>query len=826
MSRTTIDFGIDLGTTNSAIAVLKGVVPEIIKNAIDQDITPSAVYINKRGVVRVGLGAKERLKELNGPKDTYLEFKRRMGTAHNYEFLSSGRMMKPEELSAEVLKELRLAVQSRTGEEVTSAVITVPAAFELHQCEATKKSATLAGFGQSALLQEPVAAALAYGFQIENSRGYWLVYDFGGGTFDAALIRAEDGTISVANHGGDNFLGGSDIDTRIVEELLLPEAVRAHDIEGYSRKDDKWSSFFYQLKFMAEEAKIQLSQSESVFIEGNLHLPSGDQVEFEHQIFRKDVVRLVEPLVSRSVAICKRVLKEKNLTSAGVERVILVGGPTLAPYFRDMLKEGLGIPLDNSVDPLTVVARGAAVFAGTQKINGGAPARSKADQFLVDLKYKPVGAEVDPRVGGRISAPDGVSLAGYSLEIVNQRTKWRSGRIPLRADGAFMADLLAEKGVKNVFQIELLNASGSRCDLAPSEFSYTVGVAVEEQPLINSLHVALANNGRATLLEKGAGLPAKGKAIVRSALEVKRGQSGEVCRIPIVEGENELADRNRLIGFVEVRGENLRRDLPVGSEIEITCIVDASRLITVKAYVPILDEELTVKIDLGHVTPQKTVLDAEFAVERKRLVELKNEAQGAGDAKSVALIANIENSELLRSLRSNVENSAADPDAALKADKGILELKLRLDEVATRVKLPALIAEARELTNQLNAVIQTHGTEETRAKEKQLRAELEEAITEKNADRVRRKKEELEKLHWSILFAQPAFWVGYFNNLAKSKPQMRDQARADRLIQQGRDCIAANNVDGLRQTVWQLNDLLPKEVAQAIEKGYRSGVIG
>jgi molecular chaperone DnaK len=207
MNRTTIDFGIDLGTTNSAIAVLKGVSTEIIKNNRDADITPSAVYIDKKGNIRRGEAAKSRF--VDEEEDVYLEFKRRMGTDHVYKFRSSGQQRKPEELSAEILKSLKADVQQKTGEVVESAVITVPAAFELHQCDATRKAADLAGFKQSPLLQEPVAAALAYGFQTDSKKAYWLVYDFGGGTFDAALIKSEDGSIHVVNHGGDNFLGGS-----------------------------------------------------------------------------------------------------------------------------------------------------------------------------------------------------------------------------------------------------------------------------------------------------------------------------------------------------------------------------------------------------------------------------------------------------------------------------------------------------------------------------------------------------------------------------------------------------------------------------------------
>ena len=161
MSRTTIDYGIDLGTTNSSIAMVSGAGTEVIKNNIDADITPSAVYINRAGNLCVGQNARSKTTDERTEDDVFLEFKRRMGTGFEYVFRASGRRMRPEDLSAEVLKSLRADVAQKKGEELNAAVITVPAAFELHQCDATKVAAELAGFKTAALLQEPVAAALA-----------------------------------------------------------------------------------------------------------------------------------------------------------------------------------------------------------------------------------------------------------------------------------------------------------------------------------------------------------------------------------------------------------------------------------------------------------------------------------------------------------------------------------------------------------------------------------------------------------------------------------------------------------------------------------------
>jgi molecular chaperone DnaK len=195
---TTIDYGIDLGTTNSAIAVLRGVETEIVKNNDDQDTTPSAVWIDRRDRLYVGRAARDRAEA--DPDNTCTEFKLRMGTAGAAkQFAASGRAMTPEQLSAEVLRSLRGDVSQRHGVDLDAAVITVPAAFELGACAATRQAALLAGLVATPLLQEPTAAAYAYGFQAGED-GRWLVYDLGGGTFDAAVVQLRDGEFTVLTH--------------------------------------------------------------------------------------------------------------------------------------------------------------------------------------------------------------------------------------------------------------------------------------------------------------------------------------------------------------------------------------------------------------------------------------------------------------------------------------------------------------------------------------------------------------------------------------------------------------------------------------------------
>jgi len=717
MSRSTIDFGIDLGTTNSAIAVLRGTVPDIIKNNLDNDITPSAVFIDKRGI-QVGLRAKGKLEFESSAEDVYIEFKRRMGTDFKYEFKTSGRTMRPEEVSAEVLKTLRGDVQQRLGEDVQACVITVPAAFEQKQCAATKKAGEMAGFIQCPLIMEPTAAALAYGFQVEVTKEYWLVYDFGGGTFDACLMKAEDGAINIVNHGGDNYLGGSDIDWTVIDKLIIPQLASNHNLPDFSRGNKKWRTAMAVIKRATEAAKIQLSRSDSAYLE-DCKIKDADETEIEvdFKLTRNALIDVSEPIIMRSVEICQRVLKEKHLGSDAIGKLILVGGPTLAPYFREILHSNLGIQLDHSVDPLTVVAKGAAVFAGTQRLEGHAVTKAAVGQFDVDLKYKPVGADLDPTVRGEVKAQSAASVDGFSIEFVNQKTQWRSGKIPLKAEGRFKINLLAEKGSQNVFSIELWDSKGSKQVIVPNSMSYTPGLAISEQPIINSIAVGLANNEADVFFKKGEPLPAKATHLYRTSAMVKKGETGDVLKVPVVEGEIENADRNRLLGTLDIKGTNLRRDVPAGSEVEVTLNMDKDRIIRAKAFIPVLDEEIEAVIDYNASSPDTKRLRQELESELKRKAELHKKAEDEDDQANGLL----DEAGGVEEIRNMLDAGKENPDMANMAEKRLLEFKIKLDRAEDLLKWPAMVAEANTALDDLDTLVDQHGNSDQREKTNKLR---------------------------------------------------------------------------------------------------------
>ncbi len=828
--RQTFDFGIDLGTTNSAIAVLNGVTPKIIKNFLDDDITPSAVSINKRQELVVGKSAKDKLKQ-SGRTDTQIEFKRVMGTQQSFSFKSAGVTKLPEELSAEILKALRGDVQRSFGEEPLAAVITVPAAFETHQTSATMKAAKLAGFTQVALLQEPVAAALAYGFQATGEKAYWLVFDFGGGTFDAALIKAEDGTVTVIHHGGDNFLGGSDIDWAFVEQVILPKVHAQNpdfaDWLNRANSEEKARVGMEKLKAAAEAAKVMLSNANSTTLDcSDIDAGNGAMIDCSDlELTREELLAAATPLIDKAIDISLRVLEEKGVPSSSVDRVILVGGPTKATYFRDRLKERLPIRIDHSVDPMTVVACGAAIFAGTQKISGERPV-AKAGIVSIDLKYEPQGSNSEPTIGGRLLSKDVTDFTGWKVRLSEGSSAWSSASLPVRKDGVFITKIKAEPGRRNVFAIEITDANGSLVPAAPSSFTYTIGASSDGQPLINSLNIGLAENMVERVLEKGQLLPLKKKVSrkILTVTPVKAGDASTTLKIPIVEGESDKADRNRYVGDVVITGEMIKRDLPTGTEVEIEVSVDQSRIIHIIVYIALIDEEFEAKIgqDIRKETgDDPKVLQESLARELRRATKLK----AALDDEDKAGIDTLTD-QFVPAVESDLAAAeGGDTGACQKAEKTLLELQTKLDEVEELAKWPLV---RKELTQSLdmgermlNDDLIKDGEAETMRK---LLQAGKKALESKRIHEAKDTYERIDAIYFRAMQDQPSYWLGWLRHSADNIGRFPDQARAKQVIGLGMQATQSGDIDALRNAVRQLWGMLPKATKEEFERGVGAGI--
>jgi molecular chaperone DnaK len=831
MNRMTVDFGIDLGTTNSAIALLKGIDVEIIKNNEGQEYTPSAVFIDKNNALIVGSRAKERLE--SDPKNAFAEFKLQMGTDAEYVFSRNGRKMKPEDLSAEVLKSLKADVRQHLGEDVGAAVITVPAAFELPQCDATNKAAQLAGINFSLLVTEPAAAAFAYGFQNENRNAFWLVYDFGGGTFDAAVIKVRDGIIQVVNHEGDNHLGGKLIDWAIVEKLLIPALTREHRLADFRRGNPKCQKAIAKLKHAAEQAKIAVSRLESteISIDALCQDDEGESIDFEYDLKKSDVERIAQPFVLRTINICRQVLADRRLNIGDIERILLVGGPTLTPYLREFLadsKEGLGIPLEFSLDPLTVVARGAARFAGTQRDESAFAQPASAGQFVVELlNYKPVGNDNEPFIGGRVLGGDGEDTSDFTIEFVNveARTQWRSGKIPLSPNGSFSVMLWAEEGGTNTYNIELQDATGAVLKTAPSSIPYTIGIATENPPLIHSVGLGLANNEVRVFFEKGTELPARKRFIQKLAYRVRKGVAEEAIRLPIIEGEHKKADRNKLIGYLEIPATEIKRDLPAGAEIEITIEIDQSRLVRAEAYITMLNAEFEKVLTMKKTIPDSTELREEVEREKKRLEEAREKLYMVGDTKATPILERIQDERIFEDVENSLDAAAVDRDAADKAQNRLLELKATVDELEDALEIPTLLAEAQQIIEWTQEIVDKWGKPEDQPKFRMLLGELKATMEARvlNPSDLRRRTDNLDDLRMRILRSKDEWWLDYLAHLEEYGGDMTNQVLAEQLFTQARRSIGNNDIDGVKSACQQLVQLLPARQQQSVGR-FRSSV--
>jgi molecular chaperone DnaK len=370
--------GIDLGTTNSCVAVMEGGTAKVIENAEGARTTPSIVAFTKDGERLVGQPAKRQA--VTNPENTVFAVKRLIGRRFDdpmtkkdmelvpYEITkgpngdawvhAGGKDYSPSQISAFTLQKMKETAEAYLGETVTQAVITVPAYFNDAQRQATKDAGQIAGLEVLRIINEPTAAALAYGLE-KNDGKTIAVYDLGGGTFDISVLEIGDGVFEVKSTNGDTFLGGEDFDAKIVDYL----ADEFKKQEGIDLRSDRLA--LQRLKEGAERAKIELSSAQTT--EVNLPFITADQNGPKHlvkAITRADLERLVGDLIKRTLEPCRKALEDAGVKSADIDEVVLVGGMTRMPRVREVVKEFFGKEPHTGVNPDEVVAMGAAIQAG------------------------------------------------------------------------------------------------------------------------------------------------------------------------------------------------------------------------------------------------------------------------------------------------------------------------------------------------------------------------------------------------------------------------------------------------------------------------------
>ena len=577
--------GIDLGTTNSAICSYDGESVRLHKSPEQKDVTPSAIFIDRRGNKYLGERAYD--SAAKNPDNAATKFKRMMGTSTPVKLAAVNITMTPEECSAEILKLCfgYLPEEIRNGE-LIGTVITVPAAFNQMQKDATLAAAEMASLGSVALMQEPVAAVMCVMKQRKGD-GVFLVFDLGGGTLDIAIAESISGRVSLLAHGGIAMCGGTDFDRSILDNVVKPWLKSNFDLPDDFSANQKYKPLLRMCLWASEKAKMELSAKEDSVIsltESDLGVSdeSGAEMYADIPFTRSLLDGLIASKVDESIQSARDTLEKAGLSPHDVERIVFVGGPTQYKPLRDRVAFELGIAPSTDVSPMTAVAEGAAVFA--ESIDWGSQSRGRKSSRgalstggALALSFNYIARTPDSKAK-IVAKLGGSAAAGAELQIDSLDTGWSSGRIALK-DGVAVELTLAKPG-ENTFKVFVFDANGGPVTLQDDKIVISrTAASIDAIPASHSIGVEARNKlGGAFILDylvrEGDQLPKKGKKTFKTEESLKAGSTGSI-KFKIWEGEiSDPINDNRFIGMFEIKGSDFD-DGVIAAGAELICEYEA-----------------------------------------------------------------------------------------------------------------------------------------------------------------------------------------------------------------------------------------------------------
>ena len=807
--------GIDLGTTNSAICSFDGESIRLYKSPEQHDVTPSAIFIDRRGNKYVGSRAYNNA--ARNPDNAAVLFKRLMGTSTPVKLPAVDMTLTPEDCSAEVLRVLfgYLPEDIRSDND-RGTVITVPAAFNQMQKDATMSAADAAGIGRVALMQEPVAAVMSVMRQRKND-GVFVVYDLGGGTLDIAIAESIGGRVNLLAHGGIAMCGGRDFDRILFDNVVKPWLLSNFKLPEDLTTNAQFKPLLRMATWAAEKAKIELSQK----LEAVVSLPeselgvrdlAGEEIYLDISIDRKLYDDLIASKVEESIQAGRETLEKAGLSPHDVERIVFVGGPTHYKPLRDKVAFELGIAPSTDVNPMTAVAEGAAVFAesidwasqsrGRKSSRGALSAGGALDlSFNFIARTPEVKAKLMVKLGGR--TPSGLEFQIDSLD-----TGWSSGRMQLK-DGAGI-DLSLSKPGENTFKVFVFDSNGAPVALREDKIVISrTAASIDAIPASHSVGVEARDKigGRLVLdylVREGDQLPKKGKKSFKAGESLKAGSAGSI-KFKLWEGD--IADPindNRFIGMFEIKGTDFD-DGVIAAGAEMICeyeVLDSGNIIL----------EVSVPSISGSFQSGRN-----FYSSQEGKVDYTNQAKNIQEQSEHALqrleemSAKVDDPRLEQA-RERLEQAGtirpeeADPETAKQAMDNVQEAK-RLLALTRKEHLKDIRQlELEKAVDFFDRVVRQHARPTESSSFDSLAKTAQRAIDNNSSD-FESHLDDLRGRNFMILWRQDWFVIERFKWLAQDTYLFPDAREHAQVVEVGVQALKANDIDKLRSVVAHLDSI-------------------
>ena len=823
-----INFGIDLGTTNSLIAKFNKGTVEVFKNPNGfKETLPSVVAFRNESIQ---VGEKARTYWEKDPKNVVGCFKRKMGTTESFKIKSLGQSKTPIELSAFVLKELKTFIH--TGEMPEAVVITIPASFDMVQSNATKEAGYAAGFKQVVLLQEPIAASLAYANKEKNldlKNSQWIVYDLGGGTFDVALVKIVEGELKVVDHEGDNFLGGSDFDALIVERIVAPQLEKkgkfADLLAQMKSETGKYNRLWYHLLHLAEQSKIELSSKTSAEIEFSIEDDDGKMFDLIIPVTRSEYEGLIKEVIDNTAEMLKKILTRNSLRPQDLKFVLMVGGATYTPFVRKRIEELLGIQVNTNIDPTNAIAVGAAYFAATKEINLGEKTTDKPiapGTLRIKVAYNRASQEREEMFSAKVEG----EASGFFYRITREDGGYDSGLKKLSA--RIVEDLPLLENTYNLFTFKVYDGQNNpvltdydSIQIAQGKYSVAGQMLPEDLSLVK-------DKDNDTILDrifsKNSILPAKAKKTVDVSKAIIHGSDDQI-RIIVVEGQAENHfTANKTVGYLEISGKGLKRDILRGTEIDLTFELSESRDLTVHAYVnpsgPEFSQIFTPKIrdvNVKALTEEVRMLDEQLEKEKAEAMGNENYEVVEKMEKLTAPVQELQGEIMLLALDDVTDNRYKLEDRKRK-------IAQELNQLTAGKRVERLRIEYQTARGEVAGIVNESGNDH---EQRQLNEIITQEHTFLNSTNPLKLQAAIDRLHhisFQILRRTPDFLVGWFQHLLSKRETFNDQLQAKNLIEAGKKHIVSEDYDKLGEVNGRLHSLLPEKEKDSNEMRHFTGI--